>query len=164
VVWKVITPTDAVFHVDDYESFVKIQSESALRNLASQYPYDGDGVERSLRANTADVGKQLASELHDRLHQAGVEVIEARISYLAYASEIASAMLQRQQAGALIAARKLLVDAAVSMVEHAIDELSKRSVVDLDAERKAAMVNNLMVVLCGHGGSQAVINTGTLHN
>jgi regulator of protease activity HflC (stomatin/prohibitin superfamily) len=164
VVWKVISPTDAVFQVDNYEEFVKLQSESALRNLASQYRYDGQGDERSLRGNTAMIGEELKRELHERFQQAGVEVLEARISYLAYAPEIAAAMLQRQQASAMIAARQQIVEAAVSMVEHALVELSKRQVVELDVERKAAMVSNLMVVLCGHGSPQPVVNTGTLYH
>jgi regulator of protease activity HflC (stomatin/prohibitin superfamily) len=164
VVWKVVNPTEAVFEVDHYESFVRVQSEAALRNLASQYPYDGHGEERSLRGNTAEIGEELKRELHERLHIAGVQVLEARISYLAYAQEIAAAMLQRQQAGAIIAARQLIVEAAVGMVEHALDELGRRHVVDLDAERRAAMVSNLMVVLCGHSNPQPVLNTGTLYN
>jgi regulator of protease activity HflC (stomatin/prohibitin superfamily) len=164
VVWKVVNPTDAAFQVDQYESFVRIQSEAALRNLASQYPYDGHDEERSLRGNTAEIGEELKRELHERLHIAGVEVLEARISYLAYAAEIAAAMLQRQQAGAVIAARRQIVDAAVGMVEHALDELGKRNVVELDSERRAAMVSNLMVVLCGHSNPQPVLNAGTLYN
>jgi regulator of protease activity HflC (stomatin/prohibitin superfamily) len=164
VVWKVINSAQAVFQVDNYEEFVKIQSEAALRNLASQHPYDGHGDARSLRGNTAWIGEELKKELHERLHQAGVEVTEARISYLAYAPEIAAAMLQRQQASAIIAARALIVDAAVGMVEHALVELAKREVVELDPERKAAMVSNLMVVLCGHSNPQPILNTGTLHN
>jgi regulator of protease activity HflC (stomatin/prohibitin superfamily) len=164
VVWKVVNPTEAIFQVDAYEGFVKVQSEAALRNLASRYPYDGHGEERSLRGNTAEIGEELKRELHERLHIAGVEVLEARISYLAYAAEIAAAMLQRQQAGAIIAARQLIVEAAVSMVEHALDELGKRNVVELDTERRAAMVSNLMVVLCGHSNPQPVLNTGTLYN
>ncbi len=164
VVWQVTKPADAVFKVDEYEEFVKIQSEAALRNLASQYPYDGTNEERTLRGSTAQIGEQLKVELQERFVSAGVEVLEARISYLAYSAEIASAMLQRQQAGALIAARIQIVDAAVSMVQHALDELSKRQVVDLDADRRAAMVSNLMVVLCSHSGTQPVINAGTLHN
>lgn len=164
VVWKVTNAAEAVFQVDRYEEFVKVQSEAALRNLASQYPYDGHGEERSLRGNTAWIGDELKRELHERLHTAGVEVTEARISYLAYAPEIAAAMLQRQQAGAMIAARAQIVDAAVGMVEHALDELARREVVQLDTERKAAMVSNLMVVLCGHSNPQAVLNTGTLYN
>jgi regulator of protease activity HflC (stomatin/prohibitin superfamily) len=164
VVWKVTNSAEAVFQVDNYEEFVKVQSEAALRNLASQHVYDGDGDARSLRGHTAEVGEELRRELHERLHAAGVEVLEARISYLAYAPEIASAMLQRQQAAAMIAARRQIVDAAVGMVEHALDELAKRQVVELDAERKAAMVSNLMVVLCGHHNPQPVLNTGTLYN
>src|SRR5262245_12286463 len=164
VVWKVINSAEAVFQVDDYRDFVKVQSEAALRNLASQYPYDGHGEERSLRGNTAEIGEELKRELHERLHPAGVETLEARISYLAYATEIASAMLQRQQATAIIAARQQIVDAAVGMVEHALEELGKRQVVELDPERRAAMVSNLMVVLCGHHSPQPVLNTGTLYN
>jgi regulator of protease activity HflC (stomatin/prohibitin superfamily) len=164
VVWKVINSAEAAFQVDNYEEFVKVQSEAALRNLASQYPYDGHGEDRSLRGNTAEIGEELKRELHERLHQAGVEVEEARISYLAYAQEIAAAMLQRQQASAVIGARRQIVDAAVGMVEHALDELSKRQVVELDPERRAAMVSNLMVVLCGHSNPQPVLNTGTLYN
>ncbi len=164
VVWKVVNATEAVFQVDDYQEFVRVQSEAALRNLASKYPYDGHGDERSLRGHTALIGEELKQELHERLHIAGVEVQEARISYLAYAPEIAAAMLQRQQAGAMIAARKQIVDAAVGMVAHALDELTRLNVVDLDPERKAAMVANLMVVLCGHSNPQPVLNTGTLHN
>ncbi|MFQ3649633.1 MAG: SPFH domain-containing protein [Gemmataceae bacterium] len=164
VVWQVVRPAEAVFQVDNYEEFVKTQAEAALRNLASQYSYDGRDEERSLRGNTAHIGDELKRELHERLGCAGVEVIEARISYLAYAPEIAAAMLQRQQAAAMVAARQLIVDAAVGMVEHALDELNKRQVVELDPERRAAMVSNLMVVLCGHATPQPVLNAGTLHN
>jgi regulator of protease activity HflC (stomatin/prohibitin superfamily) len=164
VVWQVVNPADAVFQVDNYEEFVKIQSEAALRNLASDYTYDGRDDERSLRGNTAHIGEELKKELHERLGRAGVEVLESRISYLAYAPEIAAAMLQRQQAAAMVAARRFIVDAAVGMVEHALDELSKRQVIDLDPERRAAMVSNLMVVLCGHATPQPVLNAGTLHN
>jgi regulator of protease activity HflC (stomatin/prohibitin superfamily) len=164
VVWKVVNSAEAVFQVDQYEEFVKVQSEAALRNLASQYPYDGHAEERSLRGNTAEIGEELKRELHERLHIAGVEVLEARISYLAYAAEIAAAMLQRQQATAMIAARQQIVDAAVGMVEHALIEMSKRQIIELDPERKAAMVSNLMVVLCGHSNPQPVLNTGTLYN
>lgn len=164
VVWKVVNSAEAIFQVDHYEEFVRVQSEAALRNLASRYPYDGHDQERSLRCNTTEVGEELKHELHERLPIAGVEVLEARISYLAYAPEIAAAMLQRQQASAMIAARQQIVDAAVSMVEHALDELGKRRVVELDMERRAAMVSNLMVVLCGHQNPQPVLNTGTLHN
>lgn len=164
VVWKVVNPTEAVFVVDQFKEFVHVQSEAALRNLASQYPYDGQGEERSLRGNTSEIGDELKRELHERLINAGVEVLEARISYLAYASEIAAAMLQRQQAAAMIAARRQIVDAAVGMVEHALEELATREVLDLDGERKAAMVSNLMVVLCGHSNPQPVLNAGTLYN
>ncbi|MBY0231640.1 MAG: SPFH domain-containing protein [Gemmataceae bacterium] len=164
VVWRVVNAAEAVFEVDNYEDYVKIQSEAALRNLASQHTYDGVGDERSLRGHTAEVGAELRRELQERLHKAGVEVDDARISYLAYAQEIAAAMLQRQQAGAMIAARRQVVDAAVGMVEHALDELSRRGVVELDPERKAAMVSNLLVVLCSHHNPQPIVNTGTLHN
>ncbi len=164
VVWEVVRPAEAVFRVEKYEEFVKTQAEAALRNLASQYSYDGRDDERSLRGNTAHIGDELRRELHERLDCAGVEVIEARISYLAYAPEIAAAMLQRQQAAAMVAARQLIVDAAVGMVEHALEELGKRQVVELDPERRAAMVSNLMVVLCGHSTPQPVLNAGTLHN
>jgi regulator of protease activity HflC (stomatin/prohibitin superfamily) len=164
VVWKVINPTEAVFEVDNYEEFVRIQSDAALRNLASKYPYDEHGEERSLRGNTAEIGEELKRQLHERLHIAGVEVLDARISYLAYAPEIAAAMLQRQQATAIIAARQQIVEAAVGMVEHALDELSRREVVDLDSERRAAMVSNLMVVLCGHSNPQPILNAGTLYS
>lgn len=164
VVWKVIDPTTAVFDVDNYEEFVKTQSESALRNLASQFPYDGPDGERTLRSQTCELGEDLKKELHERFASAGVEVLEARISYLAYAPEIAGAMLQRQQASAMIAARRLIVDAAVGMTEHALEELATRQVIELDPERRAAMVSNLMVVLCGHTGAQPVLNAGTLYN
>ncbi len=164
VVWKVIDPTNAVFSVDKYEEFVKVQSEAALRNLASRYPYDGSNEERTLRSQTAEVGEELRLELHERFASAGVEVLESRISYLAYAAEIAGAMLQRQQAGATVAARRLIVDAAVGMTEHALEELSARKVIDLDPERRAAMVSNLMVVLCGHTSAQPIVNAGTLYN
>ena len=165
VVWKVVNAAAAVFNVDRYEEFVHIQSESALRNLASRYRYDGreeDGF--SLRGHIDEVADHLKREVEDRMRDAGVEVVEARISYLAYAQEIAAAMLQRQQAGAIVAARSLIVDAAVGMVEHALDELAKRNLVELDPERKAAMVSNLMVVLCGHSVPQQVLNTGTLYS
>jgi regulator of protease activity HflC (stomatin/prohibitin superfamily) len=165
VVWKVVNAAEAVFNVDRYEDFVHIQSEAALRNLASRYRYDGreeDGF--SLRGHIDEVAAQLKREVQDRLQDAGVEVLEARISHLAYAPEIAAAMLQRQQAGAIIAARALIVEGAVGMVEHALDELAKKGLVDFEPERKAAMVSNLMVVLCGHNVPQPVLNTGTLYN
>ncbi|HMP01598.1 MAG TPA: SPFH domain-containing protein [Gemmatales bacterium] len=164
VVWQVVNTADAVFQVDNYEDFVRIQSEAALRNLASQYPYDSSDEEvHSLRSHTGEVADRLKIELEDRLHQAGVHVIEARISYLAYASEIAAAMLQRQQAAAVIAARQKIVEGAVGMVEHALEMLSEKKVLELDEERKAAMVSNLLVVLCGHASPQPVLNTGSLH-
>jgi regulator of protease activity HflC (stomatin/prohibitin superfamily) len=165
VVWKVVDAAQAVFQVDDYDSYVHTQADAALRNLASHYRYDApeDDVS-SLRGHIEDVAEKLKHELQERMHQAGVIIQEARISYLAYAAEIAASMLQRQQASATIAARKLIVDAAVSMVEHALDELNQRKVVDFDPERRAAMVSNLLVVLCGHQSVQPVVNAGTLYN
>lgn len=165
VVWKVVTPADAVFQVDDYEGFVKIQADAALRNLASRYSYDGPDTDvHSLRGHIEEVANQLKNDLQERMRQAGVEVREARISYLAYAPEIASAMLQRQQAGAIIAARSQIVAGAVGMVEHALQLMSEKHILDLDPERRAAMVSNLLVVLCGHTVPQPVLNTGTLYN
>ena len=164
VVWKVFETAEAVFEVDDYEHYVKVQSESALRNLATSYAYDAhDDAQVSLRGHTNAVADHLKREIHERLVKAGVEVIEARISHLAYAPEIAAAMLQRQQAGAIIAARQRIVEGAVGMVEMALDMLSKKSIVQLDEERKAAMVSNLLVVLCGDRNTQPVINTGTIY-
>jgi regulator of protease activity HflC (stomatin/prohibitin superfamily) len=165
VLWKVVTPAEAVFAVDDYEGFVKLQADAALRNLASRYSYDGpEGDVHSLRGHIEEVALQLKHDLQVRMKQAGVEVQEARISYLAYAREIASAMLQRQQAGAIIAARAQIVAGAVGMVEHALQMLSERHILELDGERRAAMVSNLLVVLCGHTVPQPVLNTGTLYN
>ena len=164
VVWKVVDTAEASFEVDDYVNYVHVQSESAIRNLATQYPYDThEGEEISLRGNTDEIAGQMKTEIQGRLHKAGVEVLEARITHLAYAPEIASAMLQRQQAGAIIAARSQIVEGAVSMVQMALDQLSSRQIVELDEERKAAMVSNLLVVLCGDKGTQPVLNTGTLH-
>ena len=164
VVWKVVDTAEAVFHVDNYENFVHVQSEAAVRNLATLHPYDAheEGV-LSLRGNTAEIAELMKKEIQDRLAQAGVEVIEARISHLAYAPEIAQSMLLRQQAGAVIAARSRIVQGAVSMVEMALDELAKRQIVELDPERKAAMVSNLLVVLCSDRHTQPVVNTGTLY-
>lgn len=164
VVWQVVDSAEAVYNVQDYESFVRIQSEAALRAMASSYPYDQheDG-KISLRSHAADISKHLGDELQDRLNTAGVKVLESRISHLAYAPEIAQAMLQRQQAGAIIAARTRIVEGAVSMVEMALSELSKRNVVELDPERRAAMVSNLLVVLCGERSTQPVINAGSLY-
>ena len=164
VVWQVIDTAEAVFQVDDYENFVHIQGESALRQMAQSYPYDAhDDGQPSLRSHGEVINNHLRDEIQARLEKAGVQVIEARISHLAYAQEIAQAMLQRQQAGAIIAARTKIVEGAVSMVEMALDQLSQRGVVQLDEERKAAMVSNLLVVLCGERGTQAVVNTGTLY-
>jgi hypothetical protein len=164
VVWQVVDTAEAVFEVDDYENFVQIQSESALRQMAQSYPYDShDTGQPSLRSHGDEVNTHIRSEIQSRLGKAGVSVIEARISHLAYAQEIAQAMLQRQQAGAIIAARTRIVEGAVSMVEMALAELSKRGVVDLDNERRAAMVSNLLVVLCGDRATQPVVNTGTLY-
>ncbi|MCB2230577.1 SPFH domain-containing protein [bacterium] len=164
VVWKVVETAEACFQVDNYEQFVKIQSESAVRNLATQYPYDSHSDEiTSLRGNTTSISDKLKAEIQDRLDQAGVEVIEARISHLAYAPEIAEAMLRRQQAGAIIAARTLIVEGAVGMVEMALEELQKKGIIEFDPERKAAMVSNLLVVLCGESATQPVINTGTIY-
>jgi regulator of protease activity HflC (stomatin/prohibitin superfamily) len=159
IVWKVVDSAEAVFNVDDYESFVHIQSESALRAMASSYPYEPhDDGDVALRSHAAEVSKHLTEEIQARLEQAGVEVIEARISHLAYSPEIAQAMLQRQQANAVI-----IVEGAVSMVEMALDKLAERKVVELDDERRAAMVSNLLVVLCGDRGTQPVLNTGSLY-
>jgi hypothetical protein len=165
VVWKVFDTAEALFEVDDYEEFVQIQSESALRNLSTTYPYEPHEDEgTALRSHPAEIAQSLREEIQDRLEQAGVTVIEARISHLAYASEIANAMLRRQQASAIISARTQIVRGAVSMVEMALTELKENNVVDLDEERKAAMVSNLLVVLCGEEATKPVINTGTLYN
>ena len=163
VVWKVVDTAEAVFEVDDYNNYVHVQSEAALRNLATNYPYDSHDDQESLRGTTNKIAEHLKQEIHDRLMKAGVEVLEARISHLAYAPEIAAAMLQRQQAGAIIAARQRIVEGAVGMVEMALEMLSAKRVVELDEERKAQMVSNLLVVLCGERGTQPVVNTGTIH-
>jgi regulator of protease activity HflC (stomatin/prohibitin superfamily) len=164
VVWRVYETAEAAFEVDDYEHYVRVQSEAAVRNAATRYPYDAhDDAIVSLRGATAVVAEHLKKEIQDRLHKAGVEVLEARISHLAYAPEIAAAMLQRQQAGAIIAARQRIVEGAVGMVEMALEMLSRKSIVDLDEERKANMVSNLLVVLCGEKGAQPVLNAGTIH-
>ena len=164
VVWKVVDTAEATFEVDDYVNFMHVQSESAVRNLATRYPYDTRRDDQiSLRGNTEDIAGQLKTEIQGRLHKAGLQVLEARITHLAYAPEIASSMLQRQQAGAIIEARERIVEGAVSMVQMALDDLSSRGIVDLDEERKAAMVSNLLVVLCGDKGTQPVLNTGTLY-
>jgi regulator of protease activity HflC (stomatin/prohibitin superfamily) len=164
VVWRVVDTAEAIFMVDDYENFVHVQSESALRNLATRYPYDshGDG-EMSLRMSVGEIAQRLCDEIQERLEKAGVNVIEARITHLAYAAEIASAMLRRQQASAIIAARQKIVEGAVGMVEMALDMLSAKNVVTLDEERKASMVSNLLVVLCSDRDAQPIVNTGTLY-
>jgi regulator of protease activity HflC (stomatin/prohibitin superfamily) len=164
VVWRVVDTAEALFEVDDYNNYVHVQSEAALRNLATSYPYDvHDDDHTSLRGHTAAVADHLKREIQDRLAKAGVEVLEARISHLAYAPEIAAAMLQRQQAGAIIAARQRIVEGAVGMVEMALTMLSHKGIVSLDEERKAAMVSNLLVVLCGERGAQPIVNTGTIY-
>lgn len=164
VVWQVVDSAEAVYNVDDYESFVHIQTESALRAMATSYPYDQHEEGKiSLRSHAAEIAKHLTEEIQERLSQGGMSVIEARISHLAYAPEIAQAMLQRQQASAIIAARTRIVEGAVSMVEMALSELSKRNVVDLDPERRAAMVSNLLVVLCGERGTQPIVNAGSIY-
>ena len=164
IVWQVVDSAEAVYNVDDYESFVHIQSESALRTMATSYPYDQhvDG-QIALRSHAAEVSQHLRDELGERLADAGVQVIDARISHLAYAPEIAGAMLQRQQADAIIAARTRIVAGAVGMVEMALDELQKNGVVQLDEERKAAMVSNLLVVLCSDRSTQPIVNAGSLY-
>ena len=164
VVWRVVDTAEAVFEVDDFENYVKVQSEAAVRNLATRYPYDTHEDDKvSLRGSTAEVAKDLRHEIHERLAKAGVEVIEARLSHLAYAPEIASAMLRRQQAGAIIAARQKIVEGAVGMVDMALELLGKSQLVKLDEERKAAMVSNLLVVLCADHEVRPVINAGTLY-
>lgn len=164
IVWEVVDSAEAVYNVDDYESFVHIQSEAALRAMATSYPYDQHDDDRiSLRSHSAEISQHLKEQLDERLTTAGVNVIDARISHLAYAPEIAQAMLQRQQAGAVIAARTRIVEGAVGMVEMALSQLKDRGVVDLDPERRAAMVSNLLVVLCSDRATQPVVNTGSLY-
>jgi regulator of protease activity HflC (stomatin/prohibitin superfamily) len=160
----VVDTAEACFQVDDYERFVSVQAESAVRNLATRYAYDAhDDAKPSLRGHTDTIADELRDEIHDRLADAGVEVVEARISHLAYAPEIAQAMLQRQQAGAIIAARALIVEGAVGMVQMALAHLAANKIVELDEERKAQMVSNLLVVLCGERGTQPVVNAGTIY-
>ena len=164
VVWKVVETAEACFEVDDYNNYVHVQSEAALRNLSTSYAYDSHVEHQmSLRGNTAEVAAHLKTEIQDRLAKAGVETIEARISHLAYAPEIAAAMLQRQQASAIIAARTRIVEGAVGMVEMALERLNSKAIVHLDEDRKAAMVSNLLVVLCAAHDAQPVVNTGTLY-
>ncbi|MEO0972314.1 MAG: SPFH domain-containing protein [Pseudomonadota bacterium] len=164
VVWKVVDTAEALFEVDDYEDFVAVQSEAALRNLASRHPYDNEDDEPSLRGSTQAICAELRQDIQDRLETAGVAVVEARISHLAYAPEIAAAMLQRQQAQAVVAARTRIVDGAVGMVEMALERLSREQIVDLDEEKRASMVSNLLVVLCSDRHTQPVVNAGTLYS
>ena len=164
VVWRIVETFEAVFNVNDYEHFVHVQSEAAVRILATSYPYDTHEENRlCLRLSVGEVTERLRTEIQNRLEKAGIEVIEARISHLAYAAEIAGAMLRRQQAGAVIAARQKIVEGAVGMVEMALEEISRKHVVELDEERKATMVSNLLVVLCSERGVEPVVNTGTLY-
>jgi regulator of protease activity HflC (stomatin/prohibitin superfamily) len=163
VVWEIVDTADALFEVDDYEEYVETQSEAAVRHLASAYPYDGSDDELTLRGSTEELNERLEAELQERLGRAGVKVIEARLSHLAYAPEIAGAMLQRQQASAVVAARTKIVEGAVGMVELALKEMSKKQIVELDDERKATMISNLMIVLCSEHSAQPVVNTGTLY-
>lgn len=164
VVWKVVDTAEAIFEVDDYESFVHIQTEAALRNLATAHPYESHNDEKiTLRSDPQEIANLLQKEVQDRLDKAGVEVIEARISHLAYAQEIAASMLKRQQAQAIVAARTQIVSGAVGMVEIALEQLSEKNIIDLDDERKAAMVSNLLVVLCGEENAQPVVNSGSLY-
>lgn len=164
IVWRVTDTFDASFEVDDYEEYVALQSETAVRHTTSSYPYDAEDEQLSLRRNTDEVSQDLRTELQERLGRAGVEVIEARLSHLAYAPEIAGAMLRRQQASAVIAARQRIVEGAVGMVEMALKELEKGQILTLDDERRAAMVSNLLVVLCGEQAASPVVNTGTLYS
>ena len=163
IVWRVVDTAEALFEVDDYEQFLRIQTEAAIRTLATTHPYDGHGDERSLRGDPHEVGEELKQEVQSRLDKAGLEVLDSRISHLAYAPEIAGAMLRRQQASAIIDARTRIVGGAVSMVQMALEQLSSQNIVELDEERKAAMVSNLLVVLCSERESQPVVNAGTLY-
>ena len=173
VIWRVVDTAKAVFDVDNYKEYLSLQCDTALRNIVRLYPYDvapnidttGDGLadEGSLRGSSEIVAQRIRDEIQDKVTNAGIEIIEARITYLAYAPEIAAAMLQRQQASAVVDARKLIVDGAVGMVEMALEQLSEKNVVDLDDERKAAMVSNLLVVLCGNHDAQPIVNSGSLY-
>lgn len=163
VVWKVVDPYKAQFEVDAYQNYVTVQSESALRHMATNYAYDGEDNEVTLRGTTDVVSEKLQEELQDRLSEAGVNVVEARLTHLAYAPEIASEMLRRQQATAVVAARRKIVEGAVGMVEEALQELGQKKLVELDEERKATMVSNLLVVLCSETAATPVVNTGTLY-
>jgi regulator of protease activity HflC (stomatin/prohibitin superfamily) len=173
VIWRVVDTAKAVFEVDNYKEYLSLQCDTALRNIVRLYPYDvapnvdttGDGVadEGSLRGSSEIVAQRIRDEIQEKVKNAGIEIIEARITYLAYAPEIAAAMLQRQQASAVVDARKLIVDGAVGMVEMALEQLSEKNVVELDDERKAAMVSNLLVVLCGNHDAQPIVNSGSLY-
>jgi regulator of protease activity HflC (stomatin/prohibitin superfamily) len=165
VIWRVVNTAMAVFNVDNFKEFLSIQCDSALRNIVRLYPYDvsGDDEEKTLRSSSQEIAEKLKAEIQDKTALAGLEIIEARITHLSYAPEIAAAMLQRQQASAIIDARQMIVEGAVGMVEMALDKLSKREIVQLDEERKAAMVSNLLVVLCGNRDAQPVVNSGTLY-
>jgi len=163
VVWKVVNTAEALFDVDDYEEYVTVQSESAVRHLAGAYPYDGTEDDLTLRGTTDEISEHLQKELQERLDKAGVKVIEARLSHLAYAPEIAHAMLQRQQASAVVAARQKIVEGAVGMVEMALNELGEKDLVEFDDDKKATMISNLLVVLCSEHAAQPVVNTGTLY-
>jgi regulator of protease activity HflC (stomatin/prohibitin superfamily) len=164
VVWQVVETAEAMFEVDNYDNYVHVQSESALRSLATHYPYDAHAEgEKALSVHTDEIVEQIKAEIQARLEKAGVKVLEARISHLAYSPEIAQVMLRRQQANAIIAARQRIVEGAVGMVDMALDLLSKKNIVKLDEERKAAMVSNLLVVLCAEQPTQPVLNTGTLY-
>ena len=173
VIWRVVDTAKAVFDVDNYKEYLSLQCDTALRNIVRLYPYDvapnvdttGDGIadEGSLRGSSEVVAQRIRDEIQEKVSNAGIEIIEARITYLAYAPEIAAAMLQRQQASAVVDARKLIVDGAVGMVEMALEQLSEKNVVELDDERKAAMVSNLLVVLCGNHDAQPVVNSGSLY-
>jgi regulator of protease activity HflC (stomatin/prohibitin superfamily) len=164
VVWKVVNTAEALFEVDDYEDYVAVQSEAALRNLATRHPYDSEDHQMSLRSSIQEVSDQLRHDIQERLAKAGVEVIEARISHLAYAPEIAAAMLQRQQAHAVVAARTKIVEGAVGMVQMALNQLSSEKIVELDDERRAAMVSNLLVVLCSDRNATPVVNVGSIYS
>lgn len=167
VIWKVVNTAKAVFNVDNYTEFLSIQCDSALRDIVSMYPYDSsmeeNNEEKSLRGSSQEIAKKLAAHIQSKVEVAGLEITEARITHLAYAPEIAAAMLQRQQASAIVDARQMIVDGAVGMVEMALDKLSDREIVDLDEERKAAMVSNLLVVLCGNKDAQPIVNSGSLY-
>lgn len=164
VIWRVVDTAKAAFNVDNYPEFLSIQCDSSLRNIVRLYPYDSsDNGEKSLRSSSQEVADKLKEEIQTRVDIAGLEILEARITHLAYAPEIAAAMLQRQQASAIIAARQMIVEGAVGMVEMALDKLSEKEIINLDEERKAAMVSNLLVVLCGNNDAQPIINSGSIY-